>query len=59
MTLHVGEVAAQVEVQGVAGAAAAPPGSARPSVWEQRDQYRRLADEDERRRARVAGEGFE
>ncbi|MEV1319956.1 hypothetical protein AB0J14_28195 [Micromonospora arborensis] len=57
MAVHVGEVTSQVEVQGMAGSA--PVGRDHPSVWERHEQYRRQAEEEEGRRARVAGEGFD
>ena len=59
MTLHVGELTSQVDVQGVAGATAPPGGDKKPSPWEERERHRRLAEEERERRARVAGEGFD
>ncbi|MET7970993.1 hypothetical protein [Micromonospora sp. NPDC005305] len=57
MAVHVGEITSQVEVQRMAEEP--PAGGDQPSVWERHEQYRRQAEEEERRRARVAGEGFD
>jgi hypothetical protein len=56
MTVHVGELATQVEVQGVAGPTAAA--TTRPTVWDERQHHRDLADELAALRARTRGAGF-
>jgi hypothetical protein len=61
MSLHVGEVTSQVEVNGTPGAGGAPaaPGSPGPPVWEQRERHRELAEDERESRRRTAGEGFD
>jgi hypothetical protein len=61
MSLHVGEVTSQVEVQGTpgAGGSTAASGSPNPPVWEQRERHRELAEDERESRRRTAGEGFD
>ncbi len=61
MSLHVGEVTSQVEVQGTAGAGGVPAASGSPSppIWEQRDHHRELTEDEHESRRRTAGEGFD
>jgi hypothetical protein len=59
MSVHVGEVSTQVEVQGVAGQAPPAPAPARPPTWDERQRHRELTEDDARSRARTAGGGFD
>jgi hypothetical protein len=59
MTVHVGEVSTQVEVQGVGGPPAAPAAPSRPPGWDERQRHRDLAEEQARSLARTAGGGFD
>jgi hypothetical protein len=63
MTVTVGELTSQVDVQGAPGAAApggpsAGGGSLQPT-WTEREKHDRLATQHERDRCRVAGDGFD
>jgi len=60
MTLHVGDLSSQVEVRG-GGAAAGTGGSAGGTApsWDERERMRRMMDEAERERQRVAGCRFD
>ena len=61
MSLHVGEVTSQVEVQGTPGAAGTPAasGGASPPAWELRERHRELAEDERESGRRTAGEGFD
>jgi hypothetical protein len=63
MTVRVGELSSQVEVQG--GGAGGPGaggdgGTGAPLLpgWAERERHRRLVEAERRDRERVAGEGF-
>jgi hypothetical protein len=59
MSLHIGEVTSQVDVQGVGAPAAQGGGGAKAPIWLERERHRRLVEDEAERRARVAGEGFD
>jgi hypothetical protein len=64
MSVHIGEINSQVDVQGAPGGAAGQAGltsgdGAGVPVWEARERHRRLLEDEQRRRARLAGEGFD
>jgi hypothetical protein len=59
MSLHIGEVDTSVEVQGVAGGTGTPAAVPPPTPWEEHDRYRRLAEDEQRRRERLSGEVFD
>ena len=59
MTVHVGELATQVEVQGVVPPPEPGAAAARPKVWDERQRHRELTDELAAQRARTAGGGFD
>ena len=59
MSVHVGEIASQVEVQGVAPPPEPGGAAARPKAWDERQRHRELCDELAALRARTAGGGFD
>jgi hypothetical protein len=59
MTVHVGELATQVEVQGVAPPPAPGAAAARPKAWDEWQRHRELAEELAAVRARTSGGGFD
>lgn len=56
MTVHIGELSTEVEVQGVGGSPASPT---RPPGWDERQRHRDLAEDEARSVARTAGGGFD
>jgi len=63
MTVRVGELTSQVEMQGpgVREGHGSDAGMATPvqPTWKERERYRRLAEDDRRDRERVGGGGFD
>jgi len=61
MTVSVGEMTSQVEVQGppAAGAGGAPGTGALAPSWQEREKHDRSVAQHRRDRDRIAGEGFD
>jgi hypothetical protein len=62
MTVHVGELTSEVQVQGgQAGGSGGGdgPGASEQPMWEERSRMARVADELGRQRERTAGERFD
>ena len=61
MTVHVGEVISQVDIQPPAAATSPPAtdGATLAPSWAERERHRRLAEDERRARERVAGDRFD
>ncbi|WP_138760652.1 hypothetical protein [Modestobacter altitudinis] len=59
MTVHVGEVSSEVDVQGMGSPGTAAAQAPRPKPWDEQQRHRELAEEHLHDRARTAGGGFD